>query len=826
MLESSTVSKIIQISFFIFLCGYSSAALSNDDSNSIDDLFALSLADLLKIQVITGTRAQSRTLSNSTVAIDIYDAEDFKLSGSGDLTEQLKYLIPAYNATVRNGDGAAFVRSTTLRGLPPDDVLLLVNSKRRHRSALIQHGGPSSTAGAQAADPGPIPAIALKRLEVLRDGAASQYGSDAIAGVLNFILKDSDSEGDFEAQYGEYYQGERTLKVAFNKGFSITENSFVNVSAEYIDYEQLIRGVQPASAQNAIDAGVVGVGADSPYAGDKLAQTWGRPETNGLRTAWNIGYIVDANNQLYSFGNYADYYGNFRFFYRPSDNASLQQMPVDPIDPSSGNFCWCDALPAGYTPYLEANITDFSNSFGLRGQYANSTSYDFSVSVGLNKIQYLLNNTLNPSFGPNSPRDFDIGDLTQQELNLNADFSKPLNDKLNFAYGFEWREETYIMDDAQLEAWAAGPWADVGQLIDPVTKQFYTAPPIGSNGLSGTTADAAGRFRRDNYAIYTDVEWRLGEKSLMQSAIRYEKFSDFGSTINGKIAARYKLSSKTTLRGTLSSGFRAPTPGQSNYTGIRTNFDGTRGMQTQDGTILPTSKLAVSLGGKALDPEISKNISLGLTSNWQENFNISFDFYWIELKNRIAKTIDIPAVDPLFTRASFYTNALTSNTKGVDVVGQYVFNWENGAISQLRFAYNYNHTKITKQNHINGVHPVADITIFNIENSMPKNRFNLTLTHNFTDNWQIKMRANYFGETIDERIEHEIVSAATFVDVELNYQASKHLQWTLGASNLFNAFPTQINTRVANGLLYPKRSPLSYDGGMAYLRLTYRLTTE
>jgi len=813
----------IRASFFTLVFCYSSVVLSADNLASIDDIFDLSLDDLLKIQVVTGTRAKSRKLSDSTVAVDIYNAGDFKLNGSGDLTEQLKYLLPSYNATVRNGDGAAFVRSTTLRGLPPDDVLLLVNSKRRHRSALIQHGGPSVTAGAQAADPGPIPAIALKRLEVLRDGAASQYGSDAIAGVLNFIFKDSDNEGHFEAQYGNYYQGERTLKVAVNKGFSIAEQGFFNFSAEYIDYEQLIRGIQPVAAQAAIDAGIVGVGQDSPYAGDTLAQTWGRPETRGLRTAWNMDYSFNDNKQFYSFGNYADYFGDFRFFYRPPDNASLQPMPLIPNDPTQGNFCWCDILPAGYTPYLEANITDFSSTFGLRGQYNNGTSYDFSTSLGINKIQYQLNNTLNPSFGPDSPRNFNIGDLTQEEININADFSKLLTDDINFAYGFEWREETYIMAEAQREAWASGPWANVGQLIDPLTGERYISPPIGSNGLSGTTANGAGRFRRANYALYTDVEWDLNEKSRVQGALRLEQFSDFGDTLNGKIAARYKMTNKTTLRGTLSTGFRAPTPGQSNYTGIRTNFDGARGVQTQDGTILPTSELAASLGGRALSPEISKNISVGLTSNWLEHFNVAIDVYWIEIENRLAKTIDIPVADPLFTRASFYTNALTSETQGVDIVAQYVFNWQNGATSQLHFAYNYNSTKIIKQNQVNGINPVDDITIFNIENSMPKNRFNLTLTHNISNNWQIKVRANYFSQTIDERVEHEVVSAATFVDLESNYQMSKKLQWTLGASNLFNVFPTKINTRIANGLLYPKRSPLSYGGGMLYLRLTYTL---
>ena len=804
---------------------FAAEMLADEQSKSseiVKQLTELSLDELFNVDVTVGTRSKPRKSYDSPVAIDSYSAEMLKLNGSGDLTERLKYLLPSYNAMMRTGDGAAFIRSTTLRGLPPDDILLLVNGKRRHRSALIQHGGPSTTAGSHAADPGPIPAIALKNIEVLRDGAASQYGSDAIAGVLNFTLKDSDQGGELEAQWGEYYQGERIIKLAANIGLSVANKGFINLSAEYVDNEQLIRGVQPASAQIAIDSGIPNVGLDSPYSGDRLAQTWGRPKADGLRTAWNMGYSIDEHKQVYAFGNFADYSGNFRFFYRDPEHASLQAMPKDPNDLSQGNFCWCEQLPGGYTPYLVADITDFSNIFGVRGNFSSGMSYDFSTSFGMNKIDYTLFNTLNPSFGPNSPRDFDIGDLQEKDINVNADFSKRIYDNFNFAYGFEWREEKYIMFESQLEAWALGPWAEIGQLTDPNTGEFYSAPPIGSNGFSGTTSNGAGSFSRDNYAVYTDVEWHINEEILLQGALRFENFSDFGNTTNSKLAVRYQLFEQLILRGVVSTGFRAPTPGQSNYSGIRTSADGASGLLVQDGTVLPTSELAISLGGKALDAEKSKNLSFGFTSILDENFTLALDLYWIEVKDRIAKTIDIPIVDnPLFTRASFYTNALNSETKGVDIVAMYVKNWKNGASSQVNFAFNHNQSSITNQNQVNGINPVSDIAIFNIENTLPKNRFNLTVTHNFNNYWQIKGRANYFSQTIDERIEHEKISANTFIDIEVSYQQTKHTRWTLGASNLFDTYPSEIETRKANGLLYAQRSPLSYDGGMAYLRLSY-----
>ncbi|MFT4928780.1 MAG: iron complex outermembrane receptor protein [Phenylobacterium sp.] len=799
----------------------STVCYSNEPSDSYSDdyLLSLSLEELLNLEVVTGTRAKSRKPSDATVAIDSYDAQSLKLHGSGDLTTVLRDLIPSYNSLVKTSDGNAFVAATTLRGLPSDNVLLLVNSKRRHRSALIQHSGASTTKGAHASDPGPIPAIALKNIELLRDGAASQYGSDAIAGVLNFILKDTDEGAELHTQWGEFYEGERTLTIAANVGLAPWENGFVNLSAEYIDDEQLIRGTQPAAAQALIDAGHSGIGMDSPYH-DNLAQTWGRPETRGLRTAWNAGYSTEDDKTFYGFGNYADYYGDYRFFYRPPGHASLQVMPLVPDAPSQGNFCWCDDLSGGYTPHLQSDITDLGATFGLRGEFTDTIAYDFSSSYGANNIKYRLNNSINPSFGPDSPRDFDVGDLAQKELNINADFTNHINETLHVAWGFEWRKESYIMDEAQFEAWAPGPWAGVAALINPVNGESYPPPPIGSNGLSGTTPLAAGRFSRNNTAVYSDIEWDVNEAMLLQGALRFEKFSDFGNTLNGKLAMRYKLSDKTTLRGALSNGFRAPTPGQSNYTGIVTSSDSVNGQLTQDGTILPTSELAVRLGGKALDPEKSTNLSFGLISALQDNFSVAVDFYWIELQDRLAKTIDIAVDDPLFTRASFYTNALTSETRGFDIIVKYHKSWLSGANSQLSFAYNHNESRITGQNQINGINPVSDTHIFNIENSLPEDRVNLTLTHNINSQWRVKVRANYFGKTMDEQAQ-EKVSAGTYVDLEVGYYASKRFQLTLGASNLFDTYPNQIQARQANGLAYARRTASGYDGGMLYLKLVY-----
>ena len=318
--------------------------------------------------------------------------------------------------------------SDPLRGLPPDETLILVNSKRRHRSALIAHFGAAMNVGAQAVDIGQIPSIALKNLEVLRDGAAAQYGSDAIAGVMNLILKDASEGVEVQAQvgkwYGRNYGSETDYKFAANIGFPLTEKGFINISGEYSFNEELSRGDQHAAA--------VGVeNAQDP------AMNWGRPESSGVRTVWNAGLELNEKTKLYFFGNYTDTYGNYSFFYRPPGRSGvLEPIPLDPQDPSKGNFCWCDEFPAGFTPRFEGFQTDLGMVFGIKGDLGDGFLYDLSGSFGKNRINYVLNGSLNSSWGPFSQTTFRPGDLQQAELNFNLDLSKAISDNFNLAAGF------------------------------------------------------------------------------------------------------------------------------------------------------------------------------------------------------------------------------------------------------------------------------------------------------------------------------------------------------------------------------------------------------
>ena len=808
--------------------GYESSNQSVDvGAGSAQADFSLATSALAGADVfVTGTRAAARTAMKSPTPIDGFDDLSLRRQGNGDLTETLKNLVPSFNATPLTGDGAAFVRPTSMRGLPPDNILVMTNSKRRHRSALISHFGAAMNVGAQAVDVGMIPSIAIKKLEVLRDGAAAQYGSDAIAGVMNFMLKDNSSGYQVHVTGGQWMEapngrgGETDVTIAANVGLPLTDNGFVNLSFEYADRPELSRGNQHASAADGYkgwDANDAGQDVDDW----QTAMNWGRPIGSGFKSVWNAGLKINDNVSAYSFGNYADTFGEYSFFLRaPGKSGALTAVPLNPADPSEGNFSWGDTYPLGFTPRLEGHGNDFSSVVGVKGDMEMGLNYDFSASYGKNHIHYYLKNTLNLSWGPYSPHNFDIGDLEQAETNLNADFTYALSDAINLAFGAEWREESYTMFQGQKESWMPGPWANVALLNDPEIpgdSTVYTAPGLAANGMPGTSPDAGGVFDRQNTAFYADVEYAMGDALLLQFAARSEDFSDFGATSNIKVAGRYSLGDLATLRGGYSTGFRAPTPGQSNYTGIVTSFDGPTGMQVQEGTVRPTDQLAIDLGGAPLVPEEATNTSFGFTSSPIDNLSLTFDLYTIDIVNKIIKSRSLAVENnPEFKKLAFYTNALDTKTSGYDLVLTYRMGNTN-----LGLAMNHNETEVVEQRQINGEDPISAGLIDNIENNLPKDRITATVTQDFGDALSLMVRLNNYSETIDERSAQDVIDPITFIDVELSYAVSNNLNVVFGANNVTNAYPNEIDTRASQGMPYPRRSPLGYHGGMTYIRLMY-----
>ncbi len=783
-----------------------SQAQSEEDADDSQTEEA-ALEDIIseEIVVLGSRRTEPRSVTDSPVPIDIINSDELNAIGNtADLTDSIKTLVPSYTATPATGDGSAFVRPTSLRGTAPDQTLVLVNGKRRHRSALVQFFAPAAGNGAHGVDIGMIPGIAVKRVEVLRDGAAAQYGSDAIAGVINFEMKDSSDGTEVQLQVGEHYEGESSLKAAFNTGFSVGKSGFVNLSVEYVDNDALSRGVQRPDAQALIDAGVQGVGADAPFGDTPLVQTWGRPETSGTRIFLNSGFLVSDSSRFYFQTGYAQTDGRYRFFYRNPNHSSLAPLRAQGFT----------GLQAGYTPFLDGAQEDLSLVVGLDGLLGNDIFYDFSIGYGRNELDYFLNNTINQDLGlvngVPAQRNFTVGGYEQEEVNLNADFSKRLNDKLNLAFGAEWREETYT-------AVAGEPNSFLG---------------AGSNGLKGIAPDDAGSFARDNIAVYVDLEHDISEDFLLQYALRFEDFSDFGSTLNWKIASRYSVNPRFTLRGAASTGFHAPTPGQANVRTTITTFDGVTGLQVEEGLVPSTSPLVAAVGGKALTEEESFNLSAGFSTELGERTRLTVDVYQIDVDNRIYRTGDIAVPGTTAQTISFYTNALDVESQGLDIVLSSGFDWSSNVETDLTFAFGYNKVDVVGQTPVAGVNPVSEGIIEDIENNYPNERFVLTTNTRLGDSWRFLARANFYGEHFDERgrigaasSPSAEIGSTVYFDVEVGYKVNENLGIAVGAVNVFDEFIDEINAPFANrqsvGLQYPRRSAANYEGGSWYLRGTF-----
>lgn len=759
-----------------------------------------------EIKTIGSRSSKPRSASDSTVPIDVISGDDFNsVGGTADLTDNLKALIPSYTASPATGDGSAFVRPTSLRGTAPDQTLVMVNGKRRHRSALVQFFAPAAGNGSHGADVGMIPGIAVKRVEVLRDGASSQYGSDAIAGVINFVMKDASDGGQLQVTYGEHYEGEQSIKVAANIGLALGDIGFVNISAEYVDNDALSRGIQRQSNVDELLALGVNpsvIGADAPFGDAPFLQTWGRPQTEGLRLFINSGFDLSSSSELYARFSMADTDGRYRFFYRTWDHSSLAPLRAMGFG----------GLPAGYTPFLDGNQQDASIVMGVKGEFESGMLYDISYGYGKDELDYTLNNTVNVDLGLdgdlNIPQmTFDVGGYIQEENNFNIDFSLPVSDMLNLAFGAEAREEKYTVV-------AGEPSASVGG---------------GSSGFRGITTADAGTFTRDNVAIYADIEHDISDAVLVQYALRYENFSDFGPTTNAKIAMRYRASDAIALRGAISTGFHAPTPGQANVRTTITTFDGVTGAQREEGLVSPTSQIALENGGAPLTEEKSLNYSVGFASEIGDAWSLTTDIYRIEVDDRIYRTGDITTTDGL--SISFYTNTLDVVHQGVDVV------LSGGlGVTDITFAYAYNEIQVAGQRPVivDGVsiRTVSAGTVEDIENNYPNHRWTLSTMTNFSDKWDLMARATYYGKHYDERgtINDPVAPSAqidstVYIDLELGYQATDNLRIALGGTNVTDEFVNEIGASNANrlsvGLQYPRRSAANYEGGSWYLKGVY-----
>lgn len=650
--------------------------------------------------VTIGSRRPERSATDSAVPVDVISGDEFVNQGYADLDDMLRTTVPSYNVDRFSiSDAATLVRPANLRGLPPDNILVLVNGKRRHRSGVIAELGGSLAAGSQGADISAIPPLAFRQTEVLRDGAAAQYGSDAIAGVLNFVLKDDADGFTLEARTGEYAEGDGTLtQFATNFGLPLGNDGFANVTAQWMEQDPTSRSVQRTDAANLIANGNP---AQQASVGNP-AQIWGGPE---YRDNWNIfinsGIRVSDTQEVYAFGNVGNRETEGGFFYRNPNsrggvytNGNVRAI-VDTniaagetgitsncpalISPGSGGSgvpldaaavaadyaalqslpdnCWVmnQVVPGGYTPAFGGRVKDSAIVMGVRGDINPNLSYDLSGSFGRNKVSFFLGNTWNPSNGPDGfvngelQRDFDLGSYVQSEVNLNADFVYLMpvdgfSSDLSIAFGAEWRDEIFETLIGEEAAWEAGRFAF--QNVDGSNTYSDGTTPlpnlsIGAHGFAGFSPPQAGLWGRNNYALYTEAEADITDNFTGAVALRFEDFETFGTTTNYKVSGRLALTDTLSLRGSFNTGFRAPTPGQENVTKVSTTT--IDGELQQRGQIPPTNPIAVFLGGQTLQPEESENFSFGMVWDVTPDINVTVDYFNIELENRIAQTgtIDI-----------------------------------------------------------------------------------------------------------------------------------------------------------------------------------------
>ena len=595
--------------------------------------FTLELAAITQSVVVVGSRAEPRSVTASTVPVDVIRAEDLARQGSRDLVSQLRTVIPSFNISTQPiSDAGTVVRPANLRNLAPDHTLVLVNGKRRHRSAVITWLGNGIADGSQGPDLSVIPSIAIRQVEVLRDGAAAQYGSDAIAGVMNFQLKNDPSGGSLEVQTGGFFDANsgnpatcgsgiigdikhscngigghgRTFSVAGNVGVPLGANGFGNISMEYGTAAPTNRAIQRQDASDIINAGNTNL--------RDTAQVWGSPRINhDFKLFANFGHLFDDRYQLYGHGNYASRKVTGGFYFRNphtrggvfrgpvvdgnrtllvgdqvwADTAPTSKVPPPGREPGAGGcpiipivdnvpdagalsaveadpncFTLHSRFPGGFTPQFGGDLIDYSLVGGLRGFASNGFTWDASASIGTSEIDQFIFDTVNASLGSDTPTSFRPGVYRQEETNLNFDVSYPLNDLVHLASGAEWRREEFTIGAGDQPSWEIGPYAVQG---------FSS----GSNGFNGYRADTtAGTWSRSNIAVYGDVEFSDPGRWTLGTAVRFENFDDFGKTVNYKVSGRLKLTGMAALRGAVSTGFRAPTPGQQNAFNVTTAFIG------------------------------------------------------------------------------------------------------------------------------------------------------------------------------------------------------------------------------------------------------------
>ena len=824
---------------------------------------------------VTGVRGKPRTVQDSPVAVDVFSTEDLENVEFTDMNDIIRTLVPSFGLSRQAiSDGATFIRPATLRGLPTDKTLVLLNGKRRHRAALVSIGG----SGTQGPDLATIPAAAIGGLEIVRDGASALYGSDAIAGVMNFRLKDNSSGGSLSVTTGEFLEGDgQNHTVSGNIGLPLGESGFLSVSAEYFDADATYRGEQycnswwcldpngdnwdafisggrPDRIAYATDPSFVSASQSASLFGN-VVQPWGAPNAERTSIFFNAGMPLGGGLELYSFGNYTSSESDGSFYYRYPHNGTIEKLR----EPDGSIYFPLEKYPGGFTPRFYGDIEDISILVGLKSDPDKQLTWDISARFGESEIDYTLSNTINPSMGPDSPKSFNPGTLTNTEAQIQADVSYAVSEKLTLIGGVSYLDEEYDIGEGEPDSYrngpysAADPWGfcnddgtatAAGLAVDPSygldcadsSDPVYRAVGVGSNGFPGYSPLFSEVYSRDSVAVYLEANFDVTDSLFLQGAIRHEDYSDFGSETIYKIAGNFSISDTLGVRASFNTGFRAPTPGQQGTTNVSTRLP--NGFPVATGLFPAGGPVAKALGATDLQPETSTGVAFGIVGSLG-GLDFTIDYYSIDVDDYFSavSTRDV-STDPSSGGAYanylalegagvvgantiggvfYFTNAFDVNVSGVDAVLTYPMETGLG-VTDLTFTYGYNKFKFESDpgGFLNAEDAYDDV------NNNPNHRFIAQANHRW-DNFAALVRVSYWGESSNYQSGNiQDYDSVVMTDLSLSYLGDGYIL-TLGGMNIFDEYPDEDELGdFCCGRIYDSNTGISWQGGRWYVKAEYQ----
>ena len=794
---------------------------------------------VLDATVVTGTRTSDRTVLNAPVPVDVLTTAEIQQTGAVETSQIIQLLAPSFNFPRPSiADGTDHIRPSTLRGLGPDQVLVLINGKRRHTSALVNVNGTIGR-GSTGVDLNAIPASAIERIEILRDGAAAQYGSDAIAGVINIILK-SDPTTEFAVQVGSSYtdleghpsdskltDGDVTA-VDASTGMNFTGGGFFHVTGQYANRGSTNRSLPDTRVQYFPATNPKNT---DPNFSNRINFRDGDSHVN------DIGFL--ANTALPTFANGMQVYAFGGAGHREGQGGGNWRLP-------SGVNTVRSIHPDGFLPLINSTINDASAVVGVRGGLS-GWRFDLSGTYGRNDFAFDITNSNNASLGDASPREFYAGKLKFSEAVANLDIVRAFPvaafaGPLNVAIGAEARRDTYGIEEGDPDSYRDGGVRVLDAGCNCLVGAF-TIP--GAQVFAGFRPTDASDNDRTNVAAYVDLEANLLSRLLVGLAGRTENYSDFGGTTTGKATARFELAPGYAIRGAFSTGFRAPSLGQQFFSSTATNFlNFGAGLVPVESRTLPVeSAVAKALGAEPLRAEESVNMSVGLALAPLANLSITADYYDIKIDDRIIFSGNFTGLAaflaaqgfPGVTAARYFTNAIDTRTKGVDVVARYAVDLRNAGVTRFTGGYNHTETHVTRIASTPAALAAQQAVLFDrieqgrLEVGQPHDNLTLALDHTLS-RFSATLRGTRFGSvafrglatnsTLDQTF-----SAKWITDVNASYGITRQVRFTIGSNNLFDVYPDkQIAGNTTSGIRpYNALSPFGFNGRFVYAKARFEL---